>query len=259
MVEKTADDTSVSAGSAIGFTVKTTNNGPGTATGVTLNDPLPNGVDWTIDPANTDCQITGTGDDQVLSCDFGNLADDASETVHVTATTSFSACTTYDNEATASATNAPDAKDDASITCLKPAVVVEKTADAATVDAGDPIGFTVKTTNNGPGTRDGGDAERPAAQRRRLDDRPGQHRLRRSPAPATTRSSAATSATSPTTQARPSTSPRPPRSAPAPPTTTRPPPPPTNHPNAKDDASITCNDARPDDREDRRQDDRRRR
>ncbi len=151
VVEKTADATTVDAGAAIGFTVKTTNNGPGTANAVTLSDPLPNGVDWSIDPANADCEITGTGDDQVLSCDFGALGDDASETVHVKATTSFAACTTYDNEATASATNSPDASDDATVTCLKPELVVEKTADAATVDAGDPIGFTVKTTNNGPG------------------------------------------------------------------------------------------------------------
>ena len=40
---------------AIGFTVTVKNTGAGTATGVTVSDPLPggNGVAWSIDPATT--------------------------------------------------------------------------------------------------------------------------------------------------------------------------------------------------------------
>ena len=41
---KTADAASVSAGEQIGFVIKVTNNGPGVAKGVTLNDPLPTGT-----------------------------------------------------------------------------------------------------------------------------------------------------------------------------------------------------------------------
>ncbi len=149
-VTKTADAATVNAGDDIGFTVKVENTGKGIAYGATLSDPLPAGVTWTIDPAYADqgsCSISSGK----LTCDFGDLASGASVSVHVAATTSYEACSTYDNTATASATNAPDASDSASITCDKPALKVTKTADAATVNAGDDIGFTVKVENTGKG------------------------------------------------------------------------------------------------------------
>ncbi|MGK2947794.1 MAG: SpaA isopeptide-forming pilin-related protein, partial [Acidimicrobiales bacterium] len=40
-IEKTADDALVSAGDEVGFSITVTNDGPGTAYGVTLSDPLP--------------------------------------------------------------------------------------------------------------------------------------------------------------------------------------------------------------------------
>ena len=101
------------------------------------------------------CSITGAAGSQSLDCSFGDLANGASSTVHVTAATSFVDCTTYDNTATASAANAPDQSDSASITCNAPSVTVTKTADAATVNAGDPLGFTVTVANGGPGTAKG--------------------------------------------------------------------------------------------------------
>ena len=53
-ITKMADATTVNAGDAIGFTIGVSNSGPGTATGVTLTDPLPggSGVSWSISPAN---------------------------------------------------------------------------------------------------------------------------------------------------------------------------------------------------------------
>ncbi len=149
-IVKTADAETVNAGDAIGFTITVSNAGPGVAKDVELNDPLPAGVTWTVDGGAdaADCSIT----DGDLTCDFGDLAAGASAEVHVGATTSAEACSVYDNTATASASNHPDVDDDAVITCDLSIIGITKTADAASVLAGDPIGFVVTVTNTGAGT-----------------------------------------------------------------------------------------------------------
>src|SRR5438876_176606 len=52
-VLKSADQSTITAGQTAGFTVKITNDGDATATGVTLNDSLPaglgNDINWQID------------------------------------------------------------------------------------------------------------------------------------------------------------------------------------------------------------------
>jgi len=159
-VVKTPDTQTVDAGDAISFTMVTTNTGLGTAKGVTLSDPLPDGVDWTI-TAQTDqtdpleCSISGAGNDQVLSCAYGDLASGASRSVTVSATTSFDACAVYDNSATVDATNTPPDDDAGQITCLKPDLGTDKAALNVVVDAGDDVAFTITTTNGGPGTAKG--------------------------------------------------------------------------------------------------------
>ena len=152
-VTKTADNETVNAGEAIGFTVEVANAGPGAAKDVTLADPLPSGTatDWTIDPAYSGpgtCAVNGPSGDQELDCSFGDLAANAGVSVHVSSTTDFADCTDYDNSATASASNSPDAQGSASITCLAPALSITKTADAASVNAGDPLGFTITVSNS---------------------------------------------------------------------------------------------------------------
>ena len=153
-VVKTANPAGpVSAGDAIGFDITVYNDGPGTAKSVTLADTLPGtGLTWTLSPAFTGCSIT----DNVLSCSFGDMASGTSKgPIHVTATTSYAECSVYDNTATASATNAPDASDDASVTCQTPLIHIVKTADASPVNAGTSIGFTLTISNSGPGTAHG--------------------------------------------------------------------------------------------------------
>ena len=71
-VTKTADATSVNAGQQIGFGVTVTNNGAGTATNVTLSDPLPggDGIDWSISPAYAGpgtCTINGAPPTETLT------------------------------------------------------------------------------------------------------------------------------------------------------------------------------------------------
>jgi uncharacterized repeat protein (TIGR01451 family) len=152
-ITKTADASSVSAGQDIGFTITVHNGGAGTAKSVTLTDPLPtgNGISWSIDPANAACNIANN----TLSCSFGDLAPGASASVHVKSPTVFASCATYPNTASAQATNSPKVEATASVSVQCPGLQITKTADAPSVSAGDPIGFTIKVSNAGPGTATG--------------------------------------------------------------------------------------------------------
>jgi uncharacterized repeat protein (TIGR01451 family)/fimbrial isopeptide formation D2 family protein len=153
---KVADDDVVSAGQQIGFTMTVSNAdaaGTGTAYDVELNDPLPagSGLDWSIDPANGDCQITGSVGSQVLECSFGDLGPGDSASVHVVSDTSKADCATYPNEASITAANHPELNpsDDATVEC--PGLNISKTANNGTIDAGELASYTITVWNAGPG------------------------------------------------------------------------------------------------------------
>jgi uncharacterized repeat protein (TIGR01451 family) len=164
-VTKTPDAASVSAGTAIGFTVTVSNTGAGDATGVTLTDALPGGnaatpVHWVIDTTTgnpTAFAITGADGSQQLTLNGQpiSLAAGSSLMVHVTAVTATTSCATFDNTATASATNDGSGQASASttVTC-PPSITLTKTADDKHVDSGDKIGFTITVgnTSQGPAT-----------------------------------------------------------------------------------------------------------
>ncbi|TMC98649.1 MAG: DUF11 domain-containing protein, partial [Chloroflexi bacterium] len=107
-ITKTANPAGpVSAGTSIGFDIVVSNSGPGTATGVTITDPLPAGTDlsWSISPAVTGCTITGSVGAQTLSCTFAGTLGVASEpTVHITSSTTQADCATVSDTATGAAT-----------------------------------------------------------------------------------------------------------------------------------------------------------
>ena len=158
-VAKTADAASVNAGEQIGFTVTVTNNGTGSATGVVVSDPLPagsgTGVTWTIDGAADGFSLGGVAGAQTLNFGPATLAAGESHTVHIVATTSATECSTYDNTANVTTTNDGEDEASASTTCNPADIDVAKTADAASVNAGEQIGFTVTVTNNGTGSATG--------------------------------------------------------------------------------------------------------
>jgi uncharacterized repeat protein (TIGR01451 family) len=109
-ITKTADADSVIAGSNIGFTVTATNAGPGIAAAAAINDPLPSasGVSWSISPAYSGpgtCTITTTLGAQTLVCALGDMAANATASVHVSSATTTASCTTFPNTATGSASN----------------------------------------------------------------------------------------------------------------------------------------------------------
>ncbi len=160
-ISKTADQSSVNAGDQLGFTVEVKNTGDGDATGVSLNDSLPtgsgSGVTWTIasDPHNA-FQLGTNGGHQTLQLKSSTLVAGADLTVHITAQTSASECSVYDNSATLSADNAASAGPATAEEVCHPANIhIVKTADAAQVSAGTPIGFTLTVYNDGSGAAKG--------------------------------------------------------------------------------------------------------
>ena len=157
-ITKTADATSVPAGSNVGFTITVSNSGTaGTATNVTLNDPLPSGsgINWSISPAYGGpgtCAISGSVGSQVLSCSFGNLAPGASATVHISSGTSSTCNVTLKNTATASATNAPSVSASATIVVTPSSPPQTSLSESGSVDrqgSWTTVTFTYKEKNTG--------------------------------------------------------------------------------------------------------------
>jgi uncharacterized repeat protein (TIGR01451 family) len=153
---KSPDETNVNSGDAIGFTITVTNSGLGTAKDVTLTDDLPGsaamGTDWSISPVNAACSISGAPPAETLTCSFGDLISGASASVHVTSPTSSSFTGQIENTAIAQASNHPPVPGTGTTNVDPPDLTVTKLADAASVSAGDTIGFTITVENNGTGT-----------------------------------------------------------------------------------------------------------
>jgi uncharacterized repeat protein (TIGR01451 family) len=158
-IVKTAGEETINAGDPISFTITVTNNGEGDAYDVVMTDELPANIAWSVD--NTvECAIV----DGVLTCSFGTIPAGGSETVEISARTYASDCGVVENTATVDASNlirivtlVDEAEDEnplsstADVTVNCPDLEIEKTAGAETINAGDPISFTITVTNNGEG------------------------------------------------------------------------------------------------------------
>jgi uncharacterized repeat protein (TIGR01451 family) len=139
-VAKTADASTVSAGSQIGFTVTLGNTGDATATGVSVTDNLPaaSGVNWAV-ASGSGWSIAGSPPSQHLVAP-ATIAGHASSQVHVTSTTTTGSCGTLSNSVSASSTNGGSGNASASVTvtcpppppvkCVVPKVVGKKLAAA---------------------------------------------------------------------------------------------------------------------------------
>jgi choice-of-anchor A domain-containing protein/uncharacterized repeat protein (TIGR01451 family) len=173
-VTKTADQATITAGQAAGFTVTLKNVGLGSATGVTLSDPLPAGLGgdvlWSLDTKTgtpADFQITGSKGHQILSLTAAGMAltPGQSISVHLTSATDGADAAagtgkgTLPNTATVSAANEAAALENqsasATVTVVAPCLTVTVAADQATVTAGSQAGYTVTISNTGAATATG--------------------------------------------------------------------------------------------------------
>lgn len=161
-VSKTPDGGSVNAGATAVFTIVVSNLGPGSASNVTLSDPLRAGYTWTLGgPDMAACSIDTAPNPDLLSCSFGTLASGATRTITLSAPTTGANCATIPNTATVAAANEPASaagndSDAGSIDVLCAEIDIAKTANpAGPVNAGDEIGFDITVVNNGDGTATG--------------------------------------------------------------------------------------------------------
>jgi hypothetical protein len=103
-------------------------SGSATADAVSLDDPLPEapGLSWSMSPAVPGCAFEGSA----LSCDFGDLAPDATVSIHLTSPTTAQSCGTHENTARARADNRQEVMASATITVRCPpavgTIVIEK-------------------------------------------------------------------------------------------------------------------------------------
>jgi uncharacterized repeat protein (TIGR01451 family) len=155
VVEKTAAAPTLVAGGIAQFLVVVRNDGPSTATNVTLQDIVPPGLEPVgYNPSQGTCADN--------TCSLGTLADGGvAEILVFLRTFAEQAGQTFVNVARAAATefdpNLANNEDDAPITLTSPPpveanLVVTKTADKPIVTVGDVVTFNVTAENQGPGT-----------------------------------------------------------------------------------------------------------
>ena len=167
-IVKTPDAAQVNAGEQIGFTLTVYNDGSGDAHGVTLSDTLPMnaGLSWSIASQgagwNSTCAIAAgkltCGGQSGVTVPAGTSQEESTFTVHITSPTTAATggvCPegsgVIDNTGHVTTTN--DGSDDSTAsTCVAaPAIHIVKTADAAQVNVGSPIGFILTVYNDGYG------------------------------------------------------------------------------------------------------------
>ncbi len=154
IASKVDSHTPAVAGDPLSYTVTVTNQGPSTATGVALTDPLPDGFTAT-DVSSSACTL---GPGSVTCPDLGTLAPGGSVAVTIEGRVAASMATGAVLENTATATDEQDSRVDANertavVRRADLAVTAEPTT--ASVLAGGVSAWTVTVTNHGPSNSTG--------------------------------------------------------------------------------------------------------
>jgi uncharacterized repeat protein (TIGR01451 family) len=152
-VEKSASPTTVAVGQSLTYTIAVTNGGPSGATGVTATDTLPGSV--TFVSASAGCSESGG----TVTCDFGSVADDATETATITATptaegTITNSVTVTGNESDPDAANNSDSLD-TTVTAASTDLSVIKTDSPDPAQVGQNVTYTLTIANAGPSPASG--------------------------------------------------------------------------------------------------------
>jgi uncharacterized repeat protein (TIGR01451 family) len=151
---KVADEHTVTAGDAIGFTITVSSDGTATATGVQVSDTLPTdaGTSWSID-GGTGAAFCSINLGQ-LTCNFGIMTPGSSYDVHITSPTTKD---TYNdspvvNTASVTSTNAGSGESTDQVDIICPRMALFVTADATSAPVGSTVGFTVRVIRQLDGT-----------------------------------------------------------------------------------------------------------
>ncbi|MFK3678080.1 hypothetical protein ACI2IP_10120 [Microbacterium sp. NPDC090218] len=152
-ITKSLDTDPLVAGQPVTFTIGVTNNGPQTATGVTVTDPIPAGItNVTVDSGDVTCTVTA-----VVTCAVPDMAVGQSTQITVTGTLSPSGDpgASLSNTATVSGTRTDPnlANNTASVISTMSAstdVSIVKTFSPAVPVAGQNVTYTLTVHNAGP-------------------------------------------------------------------------------------------------------------
>jgi uncharacterized repeat protein (TIGR01451 family) len=153
-VTKSASAASVAPGNTLIYTIGYANTSPVNVTGVTISEPLPDGVTYV---SNTGGGVYNGGTSTV-SWTIGNLAAGASGTVTVTVTVDnpFPASASIPMENTASLTSNESGPTSAStsvfVSAPRPMLAVQKSASSSTVNENNDVTFTISYANTGNAT-----------------------------------------------------------------------------------------------------------
>jgi uncharacterized repeat protein (TIGR01451 family) len=156
-VVKSTQTTTAAPGDPVTYTITVTNNGPGTANEVIVNDPLPASLLFqSITPAATfTCTTPAVGASGTITCIGGPLANGATATFTLVTTISGSATGSIANGVIVS-TSDSDPVSSNSAGASAPVVVatadlsITKTTASTQATSGSTINYTITVTNNGP-------------------------------------------------------------------------------------------------------------
>ncbi len=151
-ITKSASPDPVTAGNNLIYTVRVTNNGPASASGVTMTDTLPAAVSF-VSATSTRGGCSATA--RTVSCNIGNLPGGAEAIVTIVVTTASTG--TITNTATVTG-NEPDANTAnnaarVSTTVNAPGIAdlsISKSAAPEPLTVGNKLTYTIAVTNNGP-------------------------------------------------------------------------------------------------------------
>jgi uncharacterized repeat protein (TIGR01451 family) len=148
---KTSEPAAVAAGETVRYLLTVGNNGPSTATSVTLTDDLPAGLTFVPGQSSHGCTAAG----QAVTCVISSIPPGERELLDVVAATATTLTGIVTNSASATADQPgtrPIAPKD---TTVDPVADLAITKDGQTVYAGDELTWVIQVTNDGPSAASG--------------------------------------------------------------------------------------------------------